>query len=352
MLLKKFTCPLIISFRYYLIIILPFLLNSCTKSDIPKPPNVDSLYVLNSVAIYQGSGDSTSFHNLNRNTYSFDSVKNQLTQTILDSTVNGGWVQTRHIIYQYNLSNQLQAVYFSNSGYPYMEMAFQYNANGDVEKGIYTGFDGSTVETDFITSFENGNKVINQYDTVAYGSRGPFSARYTFNGAGKLIDQVYTTGTELSTGWMYPYYPFESRFEYDANNHATRIQTNLLANSDGSSEDTIQIVRDASTTSPMADLATFTLRNLNWLITIEDLEIFPYGWLPQYAYSNREIPLKSTFETKQANNYNTTFQNTYDPKGLLIKSSVSTVEFNNTSWQSFYTNEVRYYSYQKLTKQP
>ncbi|HSZ31890.1 MAG TPA: hypothetical protein VK772_01195, partial [Puia sp.] len=176
------------------------------------------------------------------------------------------------------------------------------------------------------------------------------SARYTFNAAGKLIDQVFISSTELSTGWVYPYYPFETSFEYDGNNHATQIKTNLLENSDGSADDTMQIARDISINSPMNDLATFTLRNLSWLITIESLEIFPYGSLPQYAYSNREIPLKSTYETRQANSYKSTYQNSYDTNGLLIKSSVTTVEYNNTSGQSFYTNEVRYYTYQKVTK--
>lgn len=315
-----------------------------------KPPNADSLYILNSISIYQGSGDSTTFHNLNRNTYSFDSIKNQLTQTILDSTVNGGFVQTRQIIYQYSSNNQLQAIYFSNSGYPYQEMAFQYNANGDLEKGIYTGFNGESVENDFSTTYANGNKIINQYDTIAYSPYGPFSARYTFNAAGKLIDQLFIASSELSTGWVYPYYPFETSFEYDGNNHATQIKTNLLENSDGTSDDTIQIVRDVSTTSPMNDLASFTFRNLSWLVTVESIEIFPFGTQPQYAYSNREIPLKSTFEAKYGDNYTTSFQNTYDVNGLLVKSSVSTVEHNTTSGQSFLTNEVRYYTYQKVIK--
>jgi hypothetical protein len=335
---------------FHLAYIIPFVLTSCTKSDVPKPPNVDSLFILNSISIYQGSGDSTTFHNLNRNTYSFDSVKNQLTQTILDSTVNGGFVQTRQIIYQYSSNNQLQAIYFSNSGYPYQEMAFQYNANGDLEKAIYSGFNGESVENDFSTSYENGSKIINQYDTISYSPYGPFSARYTFNAAGKLIDQLFISSTELSTGWVYPYYPFETSFEYDGNNHATQIKTNLLENSDGTADDTMQIARDISTTSPMNDLASFTLRNLSWLITIESLEIFPYGSLPQYAYSNREIPLKSTYETRQANSYKSSYQNSYDTNGLLTKSSITTVEYNNTSGQSFYTNEVRYYTYQKVTK--
>lgn len=350
MLSKKFTYKHFLDSCFHLVCIIPFILTSCTKSDVPKPPNVDSLYILNSISIYQGSGDSTSFHNLNRNSYSFDSVKNQLTQTILDSTVNGGFVQTRQIIYQYNSKNLLQAIYFSNSGYPYQEMDFQYNANGDLEKGIYNGFNGESVENDFSTTYENGNKVINQYDTIAYGAYGPFSVRYTFNTEGKLIDQLFITATELNTGWVYPYYPFESIFEYDGNYHATRIKTNLLENSDGSSDDTLQIVRDVSTTSPMNDLASFTFRNLSWLITVESLEIFPYGSLPQYAYSNREIPLKSTYETRQANSYKSTYQNSYDTNGLLTKSTVTTVEYNNTTGQSFYTNEVRYYTYQKVIK--
>ncbi len=347
---KKFKYRFFFNRSFHLIFIIPFILTSCAKSDLPKPPNVDSLYILNSISIYQGSGDSTTFHNLNRNSYSFDSIKNQLTQTILDSEANGGGSQTRQIIYQYSPNNQLQAIYFSNSGYPYQEMAFQYNANGDLEKGIYTGFNGESVENDFSTSNVNGNKVINQYDTITYSPYGPFSVRYTFNEAGKLIDQVFIASTELSTGWVYPYYPFETVFEYDGNNHATQIKTNLLENSDGTADDTMQIVRDVSTTSPMNDLASFTLRNLSWLITIESLEIFPYGSQPQYAYSNREIPLKSTYEAKYGGNYTANFQNTYDANGLLVKSSVSTVEHNTSSGQSFLYNEVRYYTYQKVTK--
>ncbi len=350
MLSKKFTYRTLFNCCFLLVIISSFFLTSCIKSNVIKPPNVDSLYILNSISIYQGSGDSTTFHNLNRNTYSFDSIKNQLTQTILDSTVNGGFVQTRQIIYQYSSNNLLQAIYFSNSGYPYEEMAFQYNANGDLEKGIYTGFNGESVENDFSTTYANGNKIINQYDTIAYSPYGPFSTRYTFNAAGKLIDQLFIASSELSTGWVYPYYPFETSFEYDGNNHATQIKTNLLENSDGTADDTIQIVRDVSSNSPMNDLASFTFRNLSWLITVESIEIFPYGSQPQYAYSNREIPLKSTYEAKYGGNYTASFQNTYDANGLLVKSSVSTVEHNTTSGQSFLTNEVRYYTYQKVIK--
>jgi hypothetical protein len=350
MLSKKFTYRTLFNHFFHLVIISSFFLTSCTKSAVIKPPNADSLYILNSISIYQGSGDSITFHNLNRNTYSFDTIKNQLTQTILDSIANGGGSQTRQIIYQYSPNNQLQAIYFSNSGYPYQEMAFQYNANGDVVKGIYSGFNGVTVENDFSTSYINGNKIINQYDTIAYSPYGPFSVSYTFNAAGKLIDQVFIASTELSTGWVYPFYPFETSFEYDGNNHATQIKTNLLENSNGTADDTIQIVRDVSTTSPMNDLASFTFRNLSWLITIENLEIFPFGQQPQYAYSNREIPLKSTYEAKYGGNYTASFQNTYDVNGLLVKSSVTTVEHNTSAGLTFSYNEVRYYTYQKVFK--
>ncbi|HSZ31831.1 MAG TPA: hypothetical protein VK772_00895, partial [Puia sp.] len=57
---------------------------SCTKSVNNPPPDFDSLYLINSLSIYQG-GDSTYQLNMQRNTYIIDSVSNQIIQNVYNS---------------------------------------------------------------------------------------------------------------------------------------------------------------------------------------------------------------------------------------------------------------------------
>ena len=326
---------------------------SCTKSVNNPPPDFDSLYLINSLSIYQG-GDSTYQLNMQRNTYIIDSVSNQIIQNVYNSGTDSCM-----ITYQYDHLNRLQSVTYSTQLYPFQKIGFQYDVNNNLQKALFTGFDGSTIENEFSTSIVDGNPVITQYDTLSsnigkgiYFTLRPAITQYTFNSSGKLINQ-YLVCSELYNGGQ----PFgdtvENTLSYDVNNHLTQIvnYTSTLDGENNSSRvnETMQIVRDVSTLSPVNDLALATLRNLNWLGTSDYVANFANPVNVQYTYVPREEPLKSTFDDYGTYNYTATYQNSFDVNGLLTQATITNIEHNIYN-PGTTKHESHYYSYLKIVK--
>ncbi len=325
---------------------------SCTKSETdPKPPALDSLYLINSLSIYQG-GDSTYQLNMQRNSYTIDSVANQIIQRVYNSGTD-----SCIIAYQYDNLNRLQAVTYSTQLYPFQNIVFQYDVNNNLQKAVFTGFDGSTVENEFSSSVVNGKQVITQYDTLSsnigkgiYFTLRPAITQYTFNASGKLINQ-YLICSELYNGGQ----PFgdtvENNLSYDVNNHLTQI-TNYTSTLDGENNssrvnETMQIVRDVSALTPVNDLAVATLRNLNWLATSDYVGNFANASNVQYTYVPREEPLKSTYDDYGTYNYTATYQNNFDASGLLTQATIVSVEHNIYN-PGTTKHESHYYAYTKI----
>jgi hypothetical protein len=348
----------ILSSSACILLITIILFSSCTKSNDPKPPISDSSYVINSLSVFLG-GDSANWNVSTRNLFAFDSSKNQLTQTITESTFGDPNSYTYHTFYQYDPANRLQNISFERFQYIYKSMAFQYSAAGDIEKAVFTDLNGATIENAFTVSSQNGNTVITQYDTLAsnmgkgeYFSNRPAIFRYTINAQGKLIS-LHTICSELYNGRPTYEDTLDTQLSYDTDNHLVQTMThNIGTDNMGNmvqTNDTMQFVRDGTPAAHVQDLAIATLRNLDWLTTSDHVSLFKNLYSIQYGYLSREEPLKSTFDAYKDLTYSASYLNTFDSLGLLQQSSITTVEKNKVNAGNT-TRETHYFTYLKTNK--
>ncbi|MEP6728244.1 MAG: hypothetical protein ABJC98_20630 [Bacteroidota bacterium] len=332
-------------------------MTSCVKS-ISDPQIPDSLYVINGLSIFVG-GDSTQWNVSTRNNFLYDSVQGRLVQTITESSFGDPNTYTYHTTYQYDNAGKLKEVQFERSSFVYKSMKFEYNADGTILKALFTNRDNIVIENSFNNSSSNGNTVITQYDTLPanigkgeYFSSRPAIMRYTFNSAGKLVNQ-YIIGSELYNGQPAYRDTAETRFSYDENNQLLQtIQRSIATDNQSNyvvSTDTMQFKRDNSTVSPVNDLALATLRNLHWLQNTDYVNLYNGLYAVNYGTIHRNEPLKSTYEIFSAGNYTAAYSNTFDSQGLLTKSAVTTTEHNIYNISNT-TRETHYYTYNKIKK--
>lgn len=341
----------------YLVLFSTGLTTSCTKAITdPMPVLSDSAYLINSFSIYLG-GDSTNWNVSTRDTFSFDSSRNQLIETTSESTFGASDPYTFHTLYQYDNANKLTGISFDR-GY-YKSMNFLYNSNGNIEKGLFTDLYDGIIENEFTETTEEGNTVITQYDTLSsnlgkgqYVTSRPAIFRYTFNSAGKLINQ-YVICSELYNGQP-PYHDTsEIQLIYDENNHLTQTVNHSTTTDNQNnavvSVSTMQFTRDNTALTPLNDLALAVLRNLNWVTTCDYVTLFNGLYSTQYGQFSGEEPLKTTYEVFDDRNYSATYLNTYDARGLLTQSDITSAEHNIYNAGAT-THETHYYSYLKNKK--
>ena len=311
---------------------------------------------MNGLDVYVG-GDSTNWTKSTRNTFRFDSVLNQVTQTITEASYGDPNVYTYHTTYQYNTANKLTGITFERYSYIYHSMRFEYNGSGDISKAFFTDRDGAVIENVFTSAAANGNTVITQYDTLAsnmgkgeFFSNRPAIMQRTFNAAGKLVND-YTIASERGL----PVYgdTMETRYLYNESNQLQQTIHRAVTtdNSGGgnmvSSIDTMRFTREPSASAPIDDLALTTLRNLHWLTTSDYVNLFNGLALIQYGNVSRAEPLTLTYDAFFNVNYTASYTNTFDTNGLLTKAAITTTEHNiynpGTS-----PHETHYYTYLKI----
>ncbi|MEP6749882.1 MAG: hypothetical protein ABJB86_19245 [Bacteroidota bacterium] len=333
------------------------MMTSCVKS-LADPQIPDSLFVITGLSIFVG-GDSTQWNVSTRNSFLYDSVQGQLIQTITESSFGDPNTYTYHTTYQYDNAGKLKEIHFERFSFIYKSMRFEYNADGTVMKALFTNQDNVVIENSFNTSSSNGNIIITQYDTLPanigkgeYFSSRPAILRYTFNGAGKLVNQ-YIIGSELYNGQPAYRDTSEKRFTYDENNHLLQTIHRSIATDNQSnyvlSMDTVQFKRDNSMVSPVNDLALATLRNLHWLKNADNVNLYNGLYALNYGTIHRNEPLTSTYEVFNSGNYAAAYTNSFDTRGLLTKSAVTTTEHNIYNISNT-TRETHYYTYNKIKK--
>ncbi|HTB25703.1 MAG TPA: hypothetical protein VK711_10040 [Puia sp.] len=331
---------------------------SCSKSNDQKPPIADSSYVINGLSIFIG-GDSSNWNQSTRNLYTFDSIKNQLTQTITEFTFGDPNGYTYHIIYQYDETKRLQSLIVDRNSYIYKSMNFEYGSGNQIQKVLITDQNDAVIENDFTQNTENGNTIIMQYDTISsnlgkgdYSANRPAITSYTFNDKGKIIRQ-YSICSELYNGRPAYEDTLDTRFVYDANNRLTQTTTNnTVTDNQGhliQEDDIMQFNHDETATSHINDFALATLRNMEWLVTSDYVSLFKNLYSIQYGYLSREEPLISTYDSFGDLTYSTNYQNEFDSLGLLQNSSAVKVEKNNINLGNT-TRESHYFTYLKINK--
>ncbi len=343
--------------QFNLLVLTAAIFTSCTKSSDIKPPIADSSYVINSISVFIG-GDSSSWTENTNNLFAFDSIKNQLTQTVTENQSGAANGYTYIITYQYDVLNRLQNILIGRDNYTYKSMSFEYGSGNQVQKLLITDQNDAVIENDFTETTENGNTVITQYDTLSsnlgkgdYSANRPAITKYTFNAQGKIIRQ-YTICTLFSGRPAYED-TLDTRFVYDANNRLTQQLTNNLEidylGNLGYDNESMQFDVDVTKTSHINDFALATLRNVDWLVTSDYVSLFKNLYSVQYGYLSREEPLVSTFDSLTNLNYSTSYQNDYDSLGLLKSSSAVKIEKNNINAGNT-TRETHYFTYQKINR--
>jgi hypothetical protein len=341
-----------------LVVLTAVTFTSCTKSSDIKPPIADSSYVINSISVFIG-GDSSSWTENTNNLFAFDSIKNQLTQTVTENTNGAPNGYTYLITYQYDVLNRLQSILIGRNNYTYKSMSFEYGSGNQVQKLLITDQYDAVIENDFTETIENGNTVITQYDTLIsnlgkgdYAANRPAITNYTFNAQGKIIRQ-YSICSELYNGRPAYEDTLDTRFVYDANNRLSQtMNNNTVTDNQGhliQDNDIMQFDVDASKISHINDFALATLRNIDWLVTSDNVSLFKNLYSIQYGYLSREEPLNSTFDSFGDLTYSTSYQNEYDSLSLLQKSSAVKVEKNNINAGNT-TRETHYFTYQKANR--
>ena len=282
-----------------------------------------------------------------------------MTQTVTENQSGAANGYTYFITYQYDLLNRLQSILIGRNTYIYKWMAFEYSSGNQIQKTLITDQNDAVIENDFTETAENGNTVITQYDTLSsnlgkgdYAANRPAKTTYTFNAQGKIIRQ-YSICSELYNGRPAYEDTLDTRFVYDANNRLSQTLTNnTVTDNQGhliQENDSMQFDIDASKNSHINDFALATLRNLDWLVTSDNVGLFKNLYSIQYGYLSREEPLNSTFDSFSDLTYSTTYQNEYDSLGLLQKSSAIKVERNNINGGAT-SRETHYFTYQKINR--
>jgi len=314
-----------------------FALTACQKeiryTDFDNPV-YDSLTVLKSVQTTNYNKDSV-FLWKTTEVYDYEDKDHRITIDYRDSTTQG--VAVYQEIFSYD-NNQLTSFQTTNPARYYTRIAFQYLANGNLDKAIYYLTTGETRENNFTYSNVNNNTVITMYDTVKLGVKytayRPQVIKYTFNASNQLVRQLESETGPNKTPENALRDTFDYRFNYDAasNVKSMTVDYSFVSNSINTPflRDSVAFTRE-SKGKELSDLYQNIYKNLYWFAFSEYPNnsfanaMVHNSFYPNYVYYLRNAMQRIDYwnaisEPTYTRLQTGIFQNVFNSSGQLIRA--------------------------------
>lgn len=312
---------------------------SCQKQlsfNSPSIPADDSVTLVKTIlgTNYDSSGV---FLSQEWQTFTYDKSLNRTVVDLTDSDrYSPGQVQQYTAIFQYDAANRLSQYTSTGGVEPAARIDFTYSSTGDITTtAIQDNWIGETIECNFNTTTQNGQKIITVYDTsgtyTSASDTRPEISKYTFDASNRLVNE-----TIYYTFYRTPQNLFEdtltTNYFYDSNNFIFKVTDRDSYHSSPDNPPPVVITDSTLYTGEGNNTALrnsflYVYKNMYWL----NISEFSTGFANAINksglvhYANASIKNGESWQFSPpdpvAQDYETgIFQNTFDSNGLLVKS--------------------------------
>lgn len=285
-------------------------------------------------------------------------------QTLVDITDSGanipGGVQKWTEIFSYDAQNRLSAFTSTSSQQPATQADFTYDASGNISHAsIQNQWLGKTVECQFATSTQNGQKKIVMYDTtgayVTNTDTRPQITTYLFNSSDLLVrETVYYTVFKRPQNWFEDTTDIRSGYDNAGFMNKQVIdfayRFSQVSTVTDYARDSTLYTREGNHTE-VKNSFLYIYKNLYWFGISENSSGFANTLnIGSPSYNGPAIKTAEYWQTYPPsptilNHALGNFQNTFDAKGLLTKAVYPKGFANKYGGKS----EI-FYTYTKLPK--